>query len=91
MHAAAQRNLRKWGWVEAARGHVNESDAGTYAYGPEHDTDSDLSATADTHAPLARTLALHIRRGDYEAHCVSLRKWGAGFLGVNEAEGMSDR
>jgi hypothetical protein len=73
VHAAAQRNLRAWGWVVG-----------------DAPLDEDRGE-GDTHAPLPRTLALHLRRGDYEAHCVNLRKWGAGFLGVNEAEGLGDR
>lgn len=80
MHAAVQRNLRAWGWVIGGvvpldEGEVNREERGE----------------GDTHTPLEGMLALHLRRGDYEKHCVLLREWGAGFLGVNEAEGMGDR
>jgi hypothetical protein len=45
----------------------------------------------DTHEPLSRVLALHLRRGDYKEHCEMLSVWGSGYLGVNEAEGFVDR
>ena len=67
---------------EAERGVDTDADMGV---------DADTAVDADTHGPLPGTLALHLRRGDYEEHCSHLAEWGAGWLGVNEAEGVGDR
>ncbi|KAF8462231.1 hypothetical protein JB92DRAFT_2776847, partial [Gautieria morchelliformis] len=41
--------------------------------------------------PLPRVLALHLRRGDFEEHCVKLASWNSAWQGLNEAEGVGDR
>jgi hypothetical protein len=57
----------------------------------QHADPEDTSLVADTHAPLARLLALHLRRGDFEQHCVLLAGWNSSWQGINEAEGVVDR
>ncbi|KAI0289296.1 hypothetical protein BC826DRAFT_1032786 [Russula brevipes] len=41
--------------------------------------------------PLSGLLALHIRRGDYIDHCVSLTGWDSHFMGFNEFPDLPDR
>lgn len=52
---------------------------------------ADTAPDADTHAPLPRVLALHLRRGDYEQHCLHLAANNGEWLGINEVEGLGDR
>ncbi|KAH9958137.1 hypothetical protein BC827DRAFT_617814 [Russula dissimulans] len=42
-------------------------------------------------APLTGLLALHIRRGDYNEHCMSLTNWGAIYMGFNGFPGLPDK
>jgi len=41
--------------------------------------------------PIPGLLALHVRRGDFEAHCVGLRLWKTPFVGLNTQPGTVDK
>ena len=41
--------------------------------------------------PIPGLLALHVRRGDFEAHCPTLRRWNTRFSGLNTQPGTIDR
>ena len=41
--------------------------------------------------PIPGLLALHVRRGDFEAHCPVLRRWNTRFSGLNTQPGTIDR
>ena len=41
--------------------------------------------------PIPGLLALHVRRGDFEAHCPILRRWKTRFSGLNTQPGTIDR
>ena len=41
--------------------------------------------------PIPGLLALHVRRGDFEAHCPNLRSWKTTFTGLNTQPGTTDR
>jgi len=40
--------------------------------------------------PIPGLLVLHVRRGDFEAHCPNLRSWKATFTGLNTQPGTTD-
>ena len=74
VHGAVQRNLAAWRWVSPPS--------------PAHENQTRPAAPdPDTHAPLERVLALHLRQGDFKEHCAMLAAWRSGYLGVNEAVG----
>lgn len=35
-------------------------------------------------------MALHVRRGDFEHHCINLNKWSSPYLGWNQMPGLAD-
>lgn len=41
--------------------------------------------------PIPGLLALHVRRGDFEAHCPNLRSWRTAFNGLNTQPGTVDK
>ena len=41
--------------------------------------------------PIPGLLALHVRRGDFEAHCPNLRSWKSSFHGLNTQPGTVDK
>jgi len=41
--------------------------------------------------PIPGLLALHVRRGDFEAHCPNLRSWKTTFTGLNTQPGTVDK
>ncbi|KAH9947084.1 hypothetical protein B0H21DRAFT_740272 [Amylocystis lapponica] len=49
-----------------------------------------FSKKDDKYAPIPGLLVLHIRRGDFEGHCVNLAKWAATYTGFNSFVSLPD-
>lgn len=45
----------------------------------------------DPYAPIPGLLAIHLRRGDFEAHCAHLAKWSAAWFGFNSFPAFPDQ
>ncbi len=45
----------------------------------------------DRYPMIPGLLAIHVRRGDYEEHCVNLANWGSTWLGFNSFPEMADK
>jgi hypothetical protein len=91
----------RWAWIPAhpagMEGAAELSQGSTWTSArsttqqPHASTDpADISLTANTHATLPRLLALHLRRGDFEGHCVILAYYNATWQGINADEGVVD-
>ena len=62
-----------------------------FIYSALNDTAARLFSS--THIPnqmIPGLVAIHLRRGDYERHCLRLAKWGSSYMGFNQFEGMVD-
>ncbi|EMD32600.1 hypothetical protein CERSUDRAFT_118643 [Gelatoporia subvermispora B] len=49
-----------------------------------------FTTAAQRYTQLPGLLVLHLRRGDFEEHCVKLSEWGSGFTGWNSFPGLPD-
>lgn len=45
----------------------------------------------DIYTPIPGLLVLHIRRGDFDAHCAGLAKWGSNWNGMNRFPSFPDQ
>ncbi|KAI0373311.1 hypothetical protein BV20DRAFT_989987 [Pilatotrama ljubarskyi] len=54
-------------------------------------TSSPSTSAAQRYTELPGLLVLHLRRGDYEAHCEHLAKWSSSYLAYNALPGLPDR
>ncbi|KAL6307767.1 hypothetical protein BKA93DRAFT_727030 [Sparassis latifolia] len=50
-----------------------------------------FTRTDDPYAPLSGLLVLHIRRGDFEDHCMHLADWGSRWNGFNSFPELPDK
>ena len=57
---------------------------------PLYTHSSDASPSALRYTPIPGLLALHVRRGDFEEHCVNLAKWRSIYVGFNSFPEMPD-
>ena len=51
---------------------------------PLYPYSSDASPSALRYTPIPGLLALHVRRGDFEEHCVNLAKWRSTYVGFKD-------
>ncbi|OCH92994.1 hypothetical protein OBBRIDRAFT_387832 [Obba rivulosa] len=49
-----------------------------------------FTSASERYSQLPGLLVLHLRRGDFEEHCVKLSGWGSGFTGWNSFPGLPD-
>ena len=82
---AASPILTHFAWsalVELAFDTNRETIAPTTAYEPPLST-VPYTSNAERYSPLPGLLVLHVRRGDYEAHCAHLARWSSTWLAFN--------
>lgn len=49
-----------------------------------------FSSTNTSNQIIPGVIAIHLRRGDYQRHCLRLVEWGSNYMGFNQFEGLVD-
>lgn len=91
---AASPILTEFRWsplIEAAFDSNRERFAASNASEPPLSTLPADMPSATRYGPLPGLLALHIRRGDYAAHCTQLAIWHAQYTAFNSFPGFQDK